>query len=1107
MQSAHTSSSGVTWHYRHRLHSMPPIADTMKGLTGSSKGLRLKAVRKRRKGRWVWAVAAMLIVSSLGVALVISPGLQRSHTNYDLHSVILIEGDSELQAQAVSEGWPGEGSPSDPFVIEGYEIAAMGHDRGVYIRNTSSHLVIENCYVHDPTYSCISLSNVTNATITRSNCVNGQKCIEAISSSLVNITANNCSMAFGAAIELVGCEHSAVIENNCSDSLVGLSLVGCGNMSLALNSAYGNVVSGVQLTHTVTSVLANNTCTGGQFGVEVSSCGWVAVNDNDMHDCDESGIVISSCNDCDFERNRCSGHGTCGISLEDSTGCRLRENEVSGNADGIRGARCDGCSIRENECSDNDGHGITLEDSVRCTLSGNSCSGNEEDGICIGGCQDTEATENTCERNGGSGLRCDGGLECYLGHNACAYNGAWGMRCDGLQDCSVSGNSLTGSPEGGLLVSGSSGVNASDNRCSETGTGLMLETCVSCHIFNNTVDRSTRGIAVIESVGISLRRNSMNKSGLALDGALMEQWDSHDIDSTNLVNGLPVAYIVSALGIAVPGTPGQVILVGCVDVAVAGMNLSNATVGVQMAFCEGITISDCICSDGYVGVYGYGTSAVVVEGSTCNRNARAGVEMVSSMAGQVRAVACLDNVMYGVRLNGSTSFEVEMCYVSGSAAGIFVEFSPSAGRFADNTVFNCTEGVVEKSSSHVELDANDIVGCDYGVRLLDSTDTVMTANSLMGCGLYVESHMIGCWDSHTIGPDNSVNGRTLVYLVDESGMGLDASTGQAVIVSCHWITAASLNLSRSTVGVQAAFSDYISVLGCNLSHNVMGVEYSQADDGEISMNQVTGCLSEGVKLKGCTGCTIEENTVLRCDIGIGIYDWLSPSSAIIVGGNNASENLHGIQILDSCGVTVERNTLNDNLACGVMTGMSERTSVIDNTCNNSGDMAVSVWGCTDCLLANNTCSMNARGMYLWSSSECNVSGNFLYGSREYGVCLDSACTGNRIWDNILAYNNGSDESYDPLSCQAHDDGVGNWWNSTGVPHGLGNYWHDWTAPDDDMDGCVDSPYNISGAADARDLYPVANASVVIEDIPEFGPLFAFVSAVGLILMIARRKRD
>ena len=67
------------------------------------------------------SVIILLLVSSsfAGTFIIIFPPQVGAYT---LHDPIKIEGDEDFAAQAASEGWPGDGSEENPYVIEGYEI-------------------------------------------------------------------------------------------------------------------------------------------------------------------------------------------------------------------------------------------------------------------------------------------------------------------------------------------------------------------------------------------------------------------------------------------------------------------------------------------------------------------------------------------------------------------------------------------------------------------------------------------------------------------------------------------------------------------------------------------------------------------------------------------------------------------------------------------------------------------------------------------------------------------------------------------------------------------------------------------------------------------------
>ncbi len=68
---------------------------------------------------------------------------------YIVREPIRIDGNDDFAAQAAAEGWPGDGSEGNPYVIEGYEINGTGYGYGIYVGNTTVHFVVRGCYVHN----------------------------------------------------------------------------------------------------------------------------------------------------------------------------------------------------------------------------------------------------------------------------------------------------------------------------------------------------------------------------------------------------------------------------------------------------------------------------------------------------------------------------------------------------------------------------------------------------------------------------------------------------------------------------------------------------------------------------------------------------------------------------------------------------------------------------------------------------------------------------------------------------------------------------------------------------------------------------------------------
>ncbi|OYT58757.1 hypothetical protein B6U71_03925, partial [Euryarchaeota archaeon ex4484_178] len=96
----------------------------------------------------------VVIGNSIFYIAILNPAGNGSKENYTLrgyHNPIRIESNSQLQQQADSEGWQGNGSAENPYVIQDYFIDATGYSYGIYIGNVSLHLTIENCTIENAT--------------------------------------------------------------------------------------------------------------------------------------------------------------------------------------------------------------------------------------------------------------------------------------------------------------------------------------------------------------------------------------------------------------------------------------------------------------------------------------------------------------------------------------------------------------------------------------------------------------------------------------------------------------------------------------------------------------------------------------------------------------------------------------------------------------------------------------------------------------------------------------------------------------------------------------------------------------------------------------------
>ena len=109
----------------------------------------MKGKDKRKTFMFVTPVILILLLSVITPGLVHAEDVDNEGNNYIVRDPIRIDGNSDFAAQAAAEGWPGDGSEGDPYVIEGYEINGTGYGYGIYVGNTTVHFVVRGCYVHN----------------------------------------------------------------------------------------------------------------------------------------------------------------------------------------------------------------------------------------------------------------------------------------------------------------------------------------------------------------------------------------------------------------------------------------------------------------------------------------------------------------------------------------------------------------------------------------------------------------------------------------------------------------------------------------------------------------------------------------------------------------------------------------------------------------------------------------------------------------------------------------------------------------------------------------------------------------------------------------------
>ena len=166
-------------------------------------------------------------------------------------SHLRIDDDADLVSMASLLGWPGDGSASDPIIIQGYQLRNSDGDECLYIGNTTLHLSIRNNTVTQSVVGQdgIVLFNVINAEVTGNTFRNKDRAL--LLDQCHDVIVSDNSFQYNAVgIQLSAC-HDCIIQSNrmASQNAVGILLDDSDSCTVQDNiisrcSGYGASVTG-----------------------------------------------------------------------------------------------------------------------------------------------------------------------------------------------------------------------------------------------------------------------------------------------------------------------------------------------------------------------------------------------------------------------------------------------------------------------------------------------------------------------------------------------------------------------------------------------------------------------------------------------------------------------------------------------------------------------------------------------------------------------------------------------------------------------------------------------------------------------------------------------
>ncbi|HEX9908894.1 MAG TPA: right-handed parallel beta-helix repeat-containing protein, partial [Thermoplasmata archaeon] len=273
-----------------------------------------------------------------------------------------------------------------------------------------------------------------------------------------------------------------------------------------------------------------------------------------------------------------------------------------------------------------------------------------------------------------------------------------------------------------------------NSTCSNnTLSGIRIHDSGSNTISNNTCSDNSQGMTFVTSSGMKLRNNTLVNNGLVTYGYSLGAW-THDIDTSNTVNGKPLYYYKSTVGGTVPAGAGQVILAGCSDMIVENQSISGASYAINIGYCSNISIANNSCvNNSDLGIYVWYSNGNSLRNNSLNSSGKgAGIQVYTSSSNTLYDNVCTGHGSNGIELYYSSNSNTlaRNTLFNNTLNGIMIYQSSSNTVFNNTCISNGYYGITVQASSGNALSNNNCSSNDYeGIYLKSSSGSTLTNNT------------------------------------------------------------------------------------------------------------------------------------------------------------------------------------------------------------------------------------------------------------------------------------------------------------------------------------------------------------------------------------------
>ncbi|KON32671.1 hypothetical protein AC477_02615 [miscellaneous Crenarchaeota group-1 archaeon SG8-32-1] len=228
---------------------------------------------------------------------------------------------------------------------------------------------------------------------------------------------------------------------------------------------------------------------------------------------------------------------------------------------------------------------------------------------------------------------------------------------------------------------------------------------------------------------------------------------------------------------------------------------------------------------------------------------------------------------YGMSTEGCSDITLSGNTITNNEHGITVWLFSSNNQFLDNIIANNTFGITLNHSPNNFFRNNQLVNNKYNFRVSSETGVQMT------------------YFINDIDDSNTVDGKPIIYWVNEHDKNVPSGTGFVVLVNCRNITVQNLSLTNNSQGILLVATNNSLIEKNYIANNNFGIAlfapYEQCVGNSIIGNNITSNSKDGINSWNSEKTVVTQNRITNNqEIGINFYD----SRGAVISENIISGN-------------------------------------------------------------------------------------------------------------------------------------------------------------------------------------------------------------------------